>query len=528
MALNATRESPNIDPQSDENSIALEAKRGISTPTDEATPPSQAASSAYLVPNNESSWHIPEFCVDFCDDDPENPKNWKTWYQVCAIMAITYTAWATVLYSTCYSSGITGMMVELGIASETVANLGISLYLIGWSVGALVLAPLSETFGRRPVYFVSLLVYVGLIPAAAMADSFAVVLVARVLGSIFGGVMITLAPGSLVDIVPSSRLALAMSVYSIGPLNGPVTGPIIGGFVYERWGWRGINWFIMIISGVGWLLMSCIKETYQPIILRRRAAAKRQSTGDLRWWSKHDETIPLQQRLPTAIWRPIQLCITEPVLWFWNLYIAVIYAVLYLCFIAYPIVFSDLRHWSPEISGLAFVGVLIGNTLTVLCEPMLRRLINRHPVDARTGKRAPESAVSVIIIAAVLAPVGQLIFALTSLPTSIPWIASIIGGVLFGFGNTVIFTYGTNYVAASYGMFASSALVSNVVCRSLLAAGLVEAGERFYHALSPRLAGIVLAALEFGLIPIPVLFYIWGHKVRVRSRALKRLNTESA
>lgn len=360
--------------------------------------------------------------------------------------------------------------------------------------------------------------------------------------------MITLAPGSLVDIVPSSRLALAMSVYSIGPLNGPVTGPIIvryshvstwnkvltsrlfvqGGFVYERWGWRGINWFIMIISGVGWLLMSCIKETYQPIILRRRAAAKRQSTGDLRWWSKHDETIPLQQRLPTAIWRPIQLCITEPVLWFWNLYIAVIYAVLYLCFIAYPIVFSDLRHWSPEISGLAFVGVLIGNTLTVLCEPMLRRLINRHPVDARTGKRAPESAVSVIIIAAVLAPVGQLIFALTSLPTSIPWIASIIGGVLFGFGNTVIFTYGTNYVAASYGMFASSALVSNVVCRSLLAAGLVEAGERFYHALSPRLAGIVLAALEFGLIPIPVLFYIWGHKVRVRSRALKRLNTESA
>ncbi|GLB19326.1 hypothetical protein AtubIFM61612_009233 [Aspergillus tubingensis] len=498
MALNPTRESPNIDPQSDENSIALEAKRGISTPTGEATPPSQAASSAYLVPNNESSRHIPEFCVDFRDDDPENPKNWKTWYQVCAIMAITYTAWATVLYSTCYSSGITGMMVELGIASETVANLGISLYLIGWSVGALVLAPLSETFGRRPVYFVSLLVYVGLIPAAAMANSFAVVLVARVLGSIFGGVMITLAPGSLVDIVPSSRLALAIRIF-----RGDN-----GGFVYERWGWRGINWFIMIISGVGWLLMSCMKETYQPIILRRRAAAKRQSTGDLRWWSKHDETIPLQQRLPTAIWRPIQLCITEPVLWFWNLYIAVIYAVLYLCFIAYPIVFSDLRHWSPEISGLAFVGVLI--------------------VDARTGKRAPESAVSVIIIAAVLAPVGQLIFALTSLPTSIPWIASIIGGVLFGFGNTVIFTYGTNYVAASYGMFASSALVSNVVCRSLLAAGLVEAGERFYHALSPRLAGIVLAALEFGLIPIPVLFYVWGHKARVRSRALKRLTTESA
>lgn len=123
-----------------------------------------------------------EFCVSFTTNDPENAQNWGIWYQVYAVIAITYSAWATVLYSTCYSSGIPDMMVDLKIANETVANLGISLYLLGWSIGSLVLAPLGETVGRRPVYITALLLFIGLIPAAALANSFVVILIVRVLG----------------------------------------------------------------------------------------------------------------------------------------------------------------------------------------------------------------------------------------------------------------------------------------------------------------------------------------------------------
>lgn len=49
----------------------------------------------------------------------------------------------------------------------------------------------------------------------------------KIIRSIVGGVMVSIAPGSLVDIVPESHTALAMSFYSFGTLNGPVTGPII-------------------------------------------------------------------------------------------------------------------------------------------------------------------------------------------------------------------------------------------------------------------------------------------------------------
>jgi hypothetical protein len=163
----------------------------LSTKTSYETLPSVHCSTEQLLgqetgPSSPDSLfcdkYIPEFCVAFTEHDPENAQNWSIWYQVYAVVAITYSAWATVLYSTCYSSGIPDMMADLKIPDETVANLGISLYLLGWSIGSLVLAPLGETVGRRPVYTMALLLFIGLIPAAALANSFVVILIVRVLG----------------------------------------------------------------------------------------------------------------------------------------------------------------------------------------------------------------------------------------------------------------------------------------------------------------------------------------------------------
>jgi MFS family permease len=74
-------------------------------------------------------------------------------------------------------------------------------------------------------------------------------------------------------------------------MNGPVTGPLIGGFAAEYLGWRWTNWLVMILSGVGWIMISCIKETYAPSILKWRAAKLRKETGDDRWWCRYDQRL---------------------------------------------------------------------------------------------------------------------------------------------------------------------------------------------------------------------------------------------
>ena len=119
---------------------------------------------------------------------------------------------------------------------------------------------------------------------------------------------------------------------------------------------------------------------------------------------------------------------------FWNVYIALVYGVMYLCFVSYPIVFSELRGWTSGMTGLAYVGIGIGGMITICSEPLIRRMINAHKPDPATGKPPPESMISIVCIAAVAAPIGELIFAWTCTP-EVHWIAPIISGIPFGAGN---------------------------------------------------------------------------------------------
>lgn len=112
---------------------------------------------------------------------------------------------------------------------------------------------------------------------------------------------------------------------------------------------------------------------------------------------------------------------------FWNLYIGIVYGILYLCFVAYPIVFRQERGWSAGIAGLAFLGIGLGNLVCIFGEPVLRKLIKRHRVDPETGKVRPEAMVSVVCIGAVLLAAGELMFAWTCTP-NVHWIWPLIAG----------------------------------------------------------------------------------------------------
>jgi hypothetical protein len=86
----------------------------------------------------------PSFEVDFAEDDPSNPRNWPFWYRGCIIFFISFSTLTVVMYSTSYTSAIPGIKSDFGISSDTVPVLGITTYMIGLSLGSVVLAPLSE------------------------------------------------------------------------------------------------------------------------------------------------------------------------------------------------------------------------------------------------------------------------------------------------------------------------------------------------------------------------------------------------
>ena len=192
------------------------------------------------------------------------------------------------------------------------------------------------------------------------------------------------------------------------------------------------------------------------------------------------------------------------------------YGVLYLCFVAYPIVFQQERGWQPGLAGLAFGGIGVGSLITLFSEPLIRKIIDAHKADPETGRPPPEAVASIVSAGGVLLAVGELMFAWTCTP-NVHWIAPMIAGIPFGAGNTIVFIYSGNYLIQAYGSFAASALAGNALLRSVMGAVLPLAGAKLYHTLGSNWAGTLLGLLEAVFIPIPVVFYFYGHRLRKAS-----------
>ncbi|KAF5232425.1 hypothetical protein FAUST_8731 [Fusarium austroamericanum] len=466
-----------------------------------------------------------DFEVFFQDGDPENPRNWSKAYRYWIVVCVSYSTWVVVLYSTCYTASVSGLAKEFDVTT-TVATLGLTTYLLGLAVGSLIVAPLSELYGRQKVYIVCLLAWALLILPCALATSLTEIIVVRFFCALFGAAMISNSPGTIVDITDPDHLAAAMSMWSIAPLNGPSTGPVIGGFVFQYLGWRWDAWIPLMLGGVGVAMMLTVKETYHPAILKKKAARLRKENDDPRYWCQYDQKLSTWHLIKINMSRPFILLATEPILWFMDIWISLIYAILYLCFVAYPIVFSQHRGWNAGISGLAFIGIGVGTMMAIFAEPLFRRIINSQPRDPVTGKPLPEATALVMAIGAVLTPVGQLVFSWTCLPASIHWAIPIAFGIPFGAGNTISFIYGSNYLAGTYSIYAASALAGNAVLRSIAGGVLPLAGPKMYAAMTPQWAGTLLGLLEVAMIPIPFVFWRYGAKIRAKSPTVIALREE--
>ena len=261
--------------------------------------------------------HPPHYEVFWKPEDPENPRLWPLWYKAVSVVTMSLGATVISLFSTLYTSGIPGLEEEFHI-SKMVGLLGVFTYLLGMAIGTIIFAPLSEIVGRRPVYLVSMTIFLILILPSALAHNIEAILISRFFGGLFGSAIMGNSPASVNDIVSDQHRAFAFGIWSIGPTNGPVYGPIIGGFVFEYLGWRWTNWLVLIVGGAVLALMYFIPETYAPVILRKRAASIRKETSDPKWWTQYDSAEDLSKQLKIGLSRPFVMLFTEPI-WSVNL-----------------------------------------------------------------------------------------------------------------------------------------------------------------------------------------------------------------
>ena len=151
------------------------------------------------------------------------------------------------LGSSIFAPGIEQFMQEFHSRNAELGSLAVSIYLLGFATRPLLLGPLSEVYGRRPVYLVSMFIFLTFTIACAVATSVNWEIVFHFLAACAGFAPLTLGGGSIADIIPREKRGAAMAIYGLGPVLGPVIGPVVGGFLAQAKGWRWIFWLLSIV-----------------------------------------------------------------------------------------------------------------------------------------------------------------------------------------------------------------------------------------------------------------------------------------
>lgn len=462
------------------------------------------------------------------DNDPLNPRSLPALRKWLITACVCIGSLAVTCESSIYTS-LYEQIEEEFHCSQEVVTLGLSLFVIGLAGGPMVVSPMSEFYGRRHIYIISMFSFLVWNIPCAVAQNIQTLLIGRFFDGLVGSAFMSVAGGTVADLFDPHEIQKPMMLFTLAPFLGPVLGPLIGGFICSFASWRWTFYVMLIWTGILSIVFIFVPETYHPVLLAKKAAAMRKSTGNDAYYSASERaraSRPLRVALIQGLYRPFQLLFLEPMCTLLCIYSALLLGILYLFFGAFPLIFRTNHGFNLWQTGLTFLGLVVGQVLAVIINPFFRknylRLVAKQRVEAgvKEGeqlKPEPEFRLPPAILAAVLVPISLFWFGWTTY-SSVHWIVPIIGSIFFGTGIFLAFQGIWTFLVDAYPAYAASALAANVCARCIFAAAFPLFGDQMYTNLGYQWASSLLAFLALAMMPFPYLFFRYGKAIRARSK----------
>ncbi|GAB1739909.1 hypothetical protein NU219Hw_g4840t1 [Hortaea werneckii] len=453
-------------------------------------------------------------------DDPHNPRNWPTKAKIFNLLLVILLTLLTPLASSMFAPGVPEVLQDFRTGSTTLAEFVVSIYILGFAIGPLLISPMSEMYGRIPVYIVCNVMFEIFTIACAVASSLNQLIVFRFFAGCFGVCPVTLGGASISDLMDQDKRGVAMSLFGMGPLLGPVIGPVAGAYLAAAEGWRWTFWLIAIAFGVCAIAHAALcRETYAPVLLARKTKRLQKETGNQDLRSKLDDGLPNKTRFSRAMVRPFKMLLFSPIVGLMALYVAFVYGILYLLYTTFTFVFQQYYGFSDGNVGLTYIASGIGMFIGLFLiggssDRILKRLAAKHG-----GELKPEYRLIPLMFTAWTIPVGLFIYGWTAQYNE-QWAVPLFGTLLFGVGMIAALICVQQYLIDAFTIYAASAVAANTVLRSILGGVLPLAGLSMYDALGLGWGNSLLAFISLAMVPIPFAFYIWGEKIRKRPISL--------
>lgn len=466
-------------------------------------------------------------------DDLDNPHNWPAWKKWYTTMTAAILCLVVTMGSSLFVTGVPDLVVRYGI-NQTLALSGLTFYLLGLST--VIGAPLSEVFGRKPVYLFSLPLSMLFTMGVGLSNGhMRMILPLRFLSGVFGSPALSIASGTIVDIFDIDEISVAMAFFCTAPFLGPVISPIIGGFATEKETWRWAVWIQLFAGGLIMPFIILMPETHKTVLLIKRAKKR---NLNIKKPSKEELRAFLKMTMTITVFRPIKMLFVEPIVLVFSIYVAFIFAVLFGFFEAYPVIFRGVYRMSIGVSGLPFIGIGIGLWIGAIFYVWYDRRYffpkapasipdSPHPDSMRTsptrGHRdedgnlkplTPEVFLNITKIGSIALPIGLFWLGWTA-RESVHWMAPTAAGVPFGFGLILIFFSVIMYFSTSYPpLVVASAMAANNMLRYVVSCVFPLFTIQMYNNLGIDWASSLFGFICIAMIPIPWLFERFGPKMR--------------
>lgn len=148
--------------------------------------------------------------------------------------------------------------------SRIVSVLGLSFFVLGIAFGPMLFGPLSEFYGRRPIYLIAWAVFVLFLFPGAFGTNIETIIVSRFFGGFSGSAFLAVSGGTVGDLFQRHELQAPMVLFSLAPFLGPTAGPLIAGFINYNVHWRWTYYIYLIWTGVLFFaVIFFVPETYR-------------------------------------------------------------------------------------------------------------------------------------------------------------------------------------------------------------------------------------------------------------------------
>ncbi|KAI0711323.1 major facilitator superfamily domain-containing protein [Earliella scabrosa] len=481
---------------------------------------------AFISQNSDSADQT-EATMTSMETPRDHPLRWSIWYKryltvlTCVILFILVTLTSEALFVFVHQLEIEykmgGTLVQLTIASFGVC----------FCVGPLLWAPLSEQFGRRPVFLFCFMALPILQVGVALSQNSTSIVLFRILSGLLGSAILPLAPAIIADIWDVDAREKEMGTY-IFNIMSPSSGAVFGVALLQKdLGWRDSCWVLAVIAGIcSILVVLTFHETRRsPVVVDDGEEQANKDDSEYRTTTAlvpaHTGSAPATQpRTWQQLAKPYVLLHQEPLLVMCTIYLALVGVSVNILFKVIPVAFQGYTSAVPQkLGGLIIIlGSILGHiTHNVLLYPRLYLPRARQYAPARVP---PELRLSLAIWAAPLFALSFIWFGWTASPhihAAVPLLAA----VFIGMSAMWIMQVTMNYVVDLYQDVVASALAWYIVTTYILTTITSVYSVQLFRTLSPRWIMTLVGCVGVAIVPIPILLRRFGPALRAKSRQIR-------